>query len=91
MSFYVIIFLLFFVLFRKATLGSDAVVVVRGLAAATGFRLGPLLDVRLGHTPPGGEVEGHSPSSGQSAVPLHAVPLQLQKHIQVVVREVRDG
>lgn len=82
----------FFVLFRKATLGSDAVVVVvRGLAAATGFRLGSLLDVRLGHTPPGGEVEGHSPSSGQSAVPLHAVPLQLHKNMEVIVRDVRDG
>lgn len=80
-----------FVLFRKATLGSDAVVVVGGLAAATGFGLGSLLHVRLGHTPPGGEVEGHSPSSGQSAVPLHAVPLQLQKNIQVIAREERDG
>lgn len=80
-----------FVLFRKAALGSDAVVVVRGLAAATGFRLGSLLHVRLGHTPPGGEVEGHSPGSGQSAVPLHAVPLQLHKNIEVIVREVRDG
>lgn len=80
-----------FVLFRKATLGSDAVVVVRGLAAATGFRLGSLLDVRLGHTPPGGEVEGHSPSSGQSAVSLHAIPLQLHKNIEVIVREVHDG
>lgn len=69
----------FFFLFRKAPLGSDAVVVVRGLAAATGFGLRALLDVRLGHTPPGGEVEGHSPSSGQSAVPLHAVPLQLRE------------
>lgn len=69
----------FFFLFRKATLGFDAVVVVRGLAAATGFRLGALLDIRLRHTPPGGEVEGHSPSSGQSAIPLHAVPPQLHK------------
>lgn len=69
-----------FFLFRKAPLGSDAVVVVRGLAAAaTGFGLWALLDIRLGHTPPGGEVEGNSPSSGQSAVPLHAVPLQLRE------------
>ena len=36
-----VVLLLFFVffLFRKATLGFDAVVVVRGLAAATGFGL----------------------------------------------------
>lgn len=72
-------FFFFFFLFHKATLGFNAVLVVRGLAAATGFRLGALLDVRLHHTPPGGEVEGHSPSSGQSAIPLHAVPPQLHK------------
>lgn len=73
-------FLFFFLfLFRKATLGFDAVVVVGGLAAATGFGLGALLHLRLRHTPPGGEVEGHSPSSGQNAVPLHAVPLQLHR------------
>ena len=78
MSSYVI-FVFFFFLFRKATLGSDAVVVVRGLAAATGFRLGALLELRFRHTPPGGEVEGHSPSSGQSAVPLHAILPQLHK------------
>lgn len=83
---------LFFFLFRKATLGFDAVVVVRGLAAATGFRLGALLDVRLRHTPPGGEVEGHSPSSGQSAIPLHAVPLQLHKWWRLHhFKEICDG
>lgn len=82
----------FFFLFRKATLGFDAVVVVRGLAAATGFRLGALLDVRLRHTPPGGEVEGHSPSSGQSAIPLHAVPLQLHKWRRLHhFKEICDG
>lgn len=77
-------FYLFF-LFHKATLGFDAVVVVGGLAAATGFRLGALLDVRLRHTPPGGEVEGHTPCPRESPVPLHAVPLQLlQTHTQTV-------
>lgn len=64
-------------LFHKATLGFDAVVVVWGLAAATGFRLGALLHVGLCHTPPGGEVEGDTPLPRQSSVPLHAVPLQL--------------
>ena len=64
-------------LFRKATLGFDAVVVVRGLAAATGFGLGALLDVLLRHTPPGGEVEGDPLRPGESPVPLQAVPLQL--------------
>lgn len=68
-----------FFLFHKATLGFDAVVVVRGLAAATGFRLWALLDVRLRHTPPGGEVEGHTPCPRESPIPLHAVPLQLVK------------
>lgn len=68
-----------FFLFRKATLGFDAVVVIRGLAAATGFRLWALLDVRLRHTPPGGEVEGHSPSPRECSIPRHAVPLQLVK------------
>lgn len=34
-----VVLLLFFILFRKATLGFDAVVIVRGLAAATGFGL----------------------------------------------------
>lgn len=66
-------------LFHKATLGFDAVVVVRGLAAATGFRLWALLDVRLRHTPPGGEVEGHTPCPRESPIPLPAVPLQLVK------------
>lgn len=74
-----------FFLFRKATLGFDAVVVVRGLAAATGFGLGALLDVRLRHTPPGGEVEGHTPRPWESPIPLHAVPLQLvERHGQLV-------
>lgn len=67
----------FYFLFHKATLGFDAVVVVWGLAAATGFRLGALLDICLRHTPPGGEVEGHTPCPRESPVPLHAVPLQL--------------
>lgn len=67
----------FFCLFRKATLGFDAVVIIRGLAAATGFGLGALLDVRLRHTPPGGEVEGHTPRPRENPIPLHAVPLQL--------------
>lgn len=66
-------------LFRKATLGFDAVVVVRSLAAATGFGLGALLDVRLRHTPPGGEVEGHTPCPRENPIPLHAIPLQLVK------------
>lgn len=66
-------------MFRKATLGFDAVVVVRGLAAATGFGLGALLDVRLHHTPPGGEVEGHTPRPWENTIPLYAVPLQLCK------------
>lgn len=49
-------------LFHKATLGFDAVFVVWGLAAATGFWLGALLlHVGLCHTPPGGEVEGDTP------------------------------
>lgn len=66
-----------FFLFHKATLGFDAVVVIRGLAAATGFGLGALLDMRLRHTPPGGEVEGHTPRPRENPIPLHAVPLQL--------------
>ena len=78
----------FFILFRKATLGFDAVVIVRGLAAATGFGLRALLDVRLRHTPPGGEVEGHTPCPRESPVPLHAVPLQLAKgHSQLIMCE----
>lgn len=80
-----------FFLFRKATLGFDAVVVVRGLAAATGFGLGALLDVRLRHTPPGGEVEGHTPRPRESPVPLHAVPLQLvREHRQLVCECIKD-
>ena len=66
-----------FFLFHKATLGFDAVVVIRGLAAATGFGLGALLDVRLRHTPPGGEVEGHTSCPWENPIPLHAIPLQL--------------
>lgn len=73
------VFSLFLFLFRKATLGFDAVLVVRSLAAATGFGLRALLDVRLRHTPPGGEVEGHTSSPRENPVPLHAVPLQLLK------------
>ena len=69
----------FFFLFHKATLGFDAVVIVRGLAAATGFGLGALLDVRLRHTPPGGEVEGHAPCPRENPISLHAVLLQLVK------------
>lgn len=69
----------FFFLFHKATLGFDAVVVIRGLAAATGFGLGALLDVCLRHTPPGGEVEGHTPCPRENPIPLNAVPLQLVK------------
>lgn len=65
-------------LFHKATLGFDAVVVVWGLAAATGFWLGAFLHVGLSHTPPGGEVEGDTPLPRESPVPLHAVPLQLR-------------
>lgn len=72
------VFFLFF-LFHKATLGFDAVVVIRGLAAATGFGLGALLDVCLRHTPPGGEVEGHTPCPRENPIPLNAVPLQLVK------------
>lgn len=73
-------FIIIIVLFRKATLGFDAVVVVRGLAAATGvgFRALVLL-LRLRHTPPGGEVEGHAPRPRQNPVSLHAVALQLLK------------
>lgn len=75
----------FFFLFHKATLGFDAVVVVRGLAAATGFGLGALLDVRLCHAPPGGEVQGDTPRPRQNPIPLHAVSLQLGKgHGQLV-------
>lgn len=66
-----------FFLFRKATLGFDAVVVIRGLAAATGFGLWALFDVHLRHTPPGGEVEGYTPRPRENPIPLHAVPLQL--------------
>lgn len=33
--------------------------------------------MRLRHTPPGGEVEGHTPRPREDPVPLHAVPLQL--------------
>lgn len=65
-------------LFHKATLGFYAVVVVWGLAAATGFWLGAFLHVGLSHTPPGGEVEGDTPLPRESPVPLHAVPLQLR-------------
>lgn len=72
-------FFFFFFLFHKATLGFDAVVVIRGLAAATGFGLGALLDVCLRHTPPGGEVEGHTPCPRENPIPLNAVPLQLVK------------
>lgn len=71
----------FLFLFRKATLGFDAVVVIRGLAAATGFGLWALLDVRLRHTPPGGEVEGYTPSPRENPVPLQSVPLQLFRHL----------
>lgn len=73
------IFFLLLFLFHKATLGFDAVVVIRGLAAATGFGLGALLDVCLRHTPPGGEVEGHTPCPRENPIPLNAVPLQLVK------------
>lgn len=72
-------FFFFFFLFHKATLGFDAVVVIRGLAAATGFGLGALLDVCLRHTPPGGEVEGHTPCPRENPIPLNAIPLQLVK------------
>lgn len=58
-------------------LGFDAVLVVRSLAAATGFGLGALLVPRLRHTPPGGEVEGHAPRPREEPVSLHAVLLQL--------------
>lgn len=67
------------VLFHKATLGFDAVVVIRSLAAATGFGLRALLDMRLRHTPPGGEVEGHAPRPREESVSLHAVLLKLVK------------
>lgn len=83
---YVVIFIIIIiiVLFCKATLGFDAVVVVGGLAAATGvgFRALLLLLVRLRHTPPGGEVEGHAPRPRQNPVSLHAVALQLVKRRQ---------
>lgn len=72
-------FFFFFFLFHKATLGFDAVVVIRGLATATGFGLGALLHVCLRHTPPGGEVEGHTPCPRENPIPLNAVPLQLVK------------
>lgn len=64
-------------LFHKATLGFDAVIIVWGLAAATGFGLRALLDMCLRHTPPGGEVEGHTPRPRENPIPLHAVHPQL--------------
>lgn len=92
---YVVIFIIIIiiVLFCKATLGFDAVVVVGGLAAATGvgFRAPLLLLVRLRHTPPGGEVEGHAPRPRQNPVSLHAVALQLVKRRQKWGPERRVG